>query len=52
MWRCLVKKNVRADQVNNVDCENEHRPIVVNNRYKNMKKSIKTWWKSNSYDLM
>jgi len=34
MWRCLVKKNVRVGQVSNVGCGNEHRLIVVNDRYK------------------
>ena len=34
MWRCLVEENVRADQVSNVGCGNEHRPIVANDRHK------------------
>jgi len=34
MWRCLVEKNVRVDQVSNVGCKNEHRLTVVNNRHK------------------
>jgi len=31
MWRCLVEENVRAGQVSNVGCGNEHRPMVANN---------------------
>ena len=34
MWRCLVEKNVRAGQVSNIGCENEHGLIVVNDRHK------------------
>jgi len=49
MWRCLVKKNVRVDQVSNVGCGSEHGPMVANNRleknykreYKNM---VREWW--------
>jgi len=32
MWRCLVEKNVRVDQISNVGCKSEHGPVVVNNR--------------------
>ena len=34
MWKYLVEENVRKDQISNVSCRNEYRPIVVNNRYK------------------
>jgi len=34
MWRCLVEENVRAGQVSNVDCGNEHRPMVANDKHK------------------
>ena len=34
MWRCLVEENVRAGQVSNVGCGNEHRPMVANDKHK------------------
>ena len=34
MWRCLVKKSVRVDQISNVGYGSEYRLIVANNRYK------------------
>ena len=51
MWRCLVEENVRAGQVSNVGCGNEHRLIVANNRHKleekcerEYKDIMKGWW--------
>ena len=47
MWRCLVEENVRAGQVSNVGCGNEHRPMVVNDRHKHereYKDMVKGWW--------
>ena len=34
MWKCLVEKNIRVDQIGNISSGSEHRPIVVNNRHK------------------
>jgi len=49
MWRCLVEENVRAGQVSDVGCENEHRPMVVNDRLeenyeRKYKDIVKKWW--------
>ena len=51
MWRCLVEENVRAGQVSNVGCGNEHRPMVANDRHKleekcerEYKDMMKGWW--------
>ena len=38
MQRCLVKKNVRVGQVDNIGSGSEHRPIVANNKHKLVKK--------------
>ena len=51
IWRCLVKKNVRAGQVSNIHYGSEHRPMVVSNRHKleekykrEYKDMVKEWW--------
>ena len=50
MWRCLVKKNIRVDQISNVGCGSEHGPVVTNNhkleeKYERVyKRMVREWW--------